>query len=317
MVLNEGNQSSFILLGFSEYPHLQAPLFLVFLTIYTVTLVGNLGIIVVRTNPKLHTPMYFFLSHLSFLDICSSSVFTPKLLEILVVEDRAISFKGCMAQFFFGCAFVITETSMLAVMACDRFVAVCNPLLCTVAMSPKLCTLLVAGTYSWGRICSLTITYSLLELSFCGSKLIRDFGCEYSAIISASCSDPYMNLMSFNQMTCFIISTLNEACSLLIILASYVFIVVTVIRMPSAGGLQKAFSTCASHLTATTIFHGTVLFLYCVSNSKSSWLLVKVATVFFIVLIPMLNPLIYSLRNKDVKETVRSLINTKLLSHSI
>ncbi|XP_068412223.1 LOW QUALITY PROTEIN: olfactory receptor 1165-like [Eschrichtius robustus] len=308
----------FILLGFSEYPHLQAPLFLVFLTIYTVTLVGNLGIIVViRTNPKLHTPMYFFLSHLSFLDICSSSVFTPKLLEILVVEDRAISFKGCIAQFFFGCAFVITETSTLAVMACDWFVAVCNPLLCTVAMSPKLCTLLVAGTYSWGRICSLTITYSLLELSFCGSKLIRDFGCEYSAIISASCSDPYMNLMSFNQMTRFIISTLNEACSLLIILASYVFIAVTVIRMPSAGGLQKVFSTCASHLTATTIFRGTVLFLYCISNSKSSWLLVKVATVFFIVLIPMLNPLIYSLRNKDVKETVRNLINTKLLSHSI
>ena len=277
-----------------------------------VTLVGNLGIIVViRTSPKLHTPMYFFLSHLSFSDICSSSVFTPKLLGILVVEDRVISFKGCMAQFFFGCAFVITEMSMLAVMAYDRCVAVCNPLLCTAAMSPKLCSLLVAGTYTWGGMCSWTITCSLLELS-CGSNVIHHFGCEYSAIISASCSDTH-----FSQLMCFLISTLNEVCSLLIILTSYAFIVVTIIKMPSAAGLRKAFSTCASHLTAITIFHGTVLFLYCVPNSKSSWLLIKVATVFFTVMSPMLNPLIYSLRNKDVKETVRSLITMKLLSPSI
>ena len=154
MVLNGGNQSSvtiFILLGFSEYPRLQVPIFQVFLTIYTVTLVGNLGIIVIiRTSPKLHTPMYFFLSHLSFLDICSSSVFTPKVLGILVVEDRVISFKGCMAQFFFGCAFMITEMSMLAVMAYDRFVAVCNPLLYTVAMSPKL-----AAFWSLGLTCGV------------------------------------------------------------------------------------------------------------------------------------------------------------------
>nr|XP_035960425.1 olfactory receptor 5D18-like [Halichoerus grypus] len=216
MSLGDGNQSSvttFILLGFSEYPHLQTPLFLVFLTIYTVTLVGNLGIIVViKINPKLHTPMYFFLSHLSFLDICYSSVFTPKLIEILVMEDRTISFKGCMVQFFFVCAFVITEMFMLAVMAYDRFVAVCNPLLYTVAMSQKLCALLVAGTYAWGGICSLTLTYSLLELSYCGSNIINHFGCEYSAILSLSCSDPY-----FSQMTCLAISTFNEACSLLII----------------------------------------------------------------------------------------------------
>ena len=316
MVLNEGNQSSvtmLILLGFSGYPCLQAPLFLVFLAIYTVTLVGNLGIVVViRTSPKLHTPMYFFLSHLSFSDICSSSVFTPKLLDILVVKDRVISFKGCMAQFFFGCAFVITEMSMLAVMAYDRCVAVCNPLLCTAAMSPKLCSLLVAGTYTWGGMCSWTITCSLLELSFSGSNVIHHFGCEYSAIISASCSDSH-----FSQLMCFLISTLNEVCSLLIILTSYAFIVVTIIKMPSAAGLRKAFSTCASHLTAITIFHGTVLFLYCVPNSKSSWLLIKVATVFFTVMSPMLNPLIYSLRNKDVKETVRSLITMKLLSPAI
>ena len=140
--------------------------------------------------------------------------------------------------------------------------------------------------------------------------VIHLFGCEYSAIISASCSDTH-----FSQLTCFIISTLNEVCSLLIILTSYVFIVVTIIKMPSAAGLQKAFSTCASHLTAITIFHGVILLLYCVPNSRSSWLFIKVATVLYTVVIPMLNPLIYSLRNNDVKETIRKLVNTKMFSH--
>ncbi|XP_062951857.1 olfactory receptor 1165-like [Cynocephalus volans] len=316
MGLQESNQSSvttFILLGFSEFPNLQAPLFLVFLLIYTATLVGNLGMtVIVRINPKPHTPMYVFLSHLSFLDICNSCVFTPKLLKILVVEDRTISFTGCMLQFFFGCAFVITEMFMLAVMAYDRFVAVCNPLLYTVATSPKLCVLLVAGSYTWGGLGSLTLTYSLLDLSYCTSNMIDHFGCEFSAILSVSCSDTY-----FSQMACLVISTFSEACSLLIILTSYGFILVTIIKMPPRGGLRKAFSTCASHLTAITIFHGIILLLYCVPNSKSSWLLVKVATVMFTVVIPMLNPLIYSLRNKDVKETLRRLINSKLHSHSM
>ena len=189
-------------------------------------------------------------------------------------------------QFFFGCTLVIKEVFMLAVMAYDQFVAVCNPLLYTVAVSLKLCSLLVTGTYTWGGMCSLTITCSLLELSFCGSNVIHHFVCEYSAIISASCSNSY-----FSQMTCFMISTLNEVCCLLTILASYIFIVVTIIKMPSAGGFQKAFSTCASHLTAITIFHGVILLLYCVPNSRSSWIFIKVATVLFTVVIPMLNPL--------------------------
>ncbi|MBZ3871557.1 Olfactory receptor 5D13 [Sciurus carolinensis] len=316
VVHDTGNQSSvstFILVGFSEFPRLQAPLFLLFLTIYTVTLVGNLGIIVIiRINPMLQTPMYFFLSHLSFLDICYSSVFTPKLLEILVVEDRTISFNGCMTQFFFICMFVITEMFMLAVMAYDRFVAVCNPLLYTVAMSHKFCAFLVTGTYTWGGLCFLIITHSLVQLSYCGSGLMNHFGCEYSAIISVSCSDS-----SFSQMACLAISIFSEACSLLITLASYIFIVVIVIRMPSKGGLRKAFSTCTSHLTAFSIFHGIIMLLYCVPHSRNFWLLVKVATALYAVMIPMLNPLIYSLRNKDVKETLRRLINSKLHSHPV
>ncbi|XP_006904911.1 olfactory receptor 5D13 [Pteropus alecto] len=306
---NQSGEVTFILLGFSEYPELRGPLFLVFLTIYTVTVLGNLGMItVIHINPKLHTPMYFFLSHLSFVDFCYSTTVTPKLLENLVVEDRTISFTGCIMQFFFACIFVVTETFLLAVMAYDRFVAVCNPLLYSAVMSQKLCYLLVGASFSWGIACSLTSTYFLLTLSFCGINFINNFVCEHGAIVAVSCSDPYIS-----QKIILVSATFNEISSLIIILTSYVFIFITVMKMPSTGGRHKAFSTCASHLTAITIFHGTILFLYCVPNSKSSWLMVKVASVFYTVVIPMLNPLIYSLRNKDVKETLRKLINTKLL----
>ncbi|XP_048216576.1 olfactory receptor 5D18-like [Perognathus longimembris pacificus] len=316
MVHNEVNQSqvtTFILLGFSEYPHLQVPLFCVFLMGYTVALMGNLGLIVVRMiNRKLRTPMYFFLSHLSFLDICYSSVLTPQLLELLVVERKMISFEGCMMQFFIGCACVVIEMFMLAVMAYDRLVAVCNPLLYTVTMSPKLCASLVAGTYLWGGLCSAILTYSLGQLSYCGAGIINHFGCEFSAVLSVACSDT-----TFSQMSCLGISLFNESCSLLITLASYVVIVVTILRMPSKGGLRRAFSTCTSHLTAISIFHGVILLLYCVPSSTRSWLLVKISTVLYAIIIPMLNPLIYSLRNKDVKETVRRLIKFQLQTHSL
>ncbi|XP_052037609.1 olfactory receptor 5D13-like [Apodemus sylvaticus] len=299
----------FILLGFSEYPDLQVPLFLMFLTIYTITVLGNLGMIgIIRINTKLHnTPMYFFLSHLSFVDFCYSTVVTPKLLENLIIEDRTISFSGCIMQFCFACTFVVTETYMLAVMAYDRFVAVCNPLLYTVAMSPKLCFILVSASYSWGLICSLTLTYFLLRLSFQGINIINNFVCEHAAIVAVSCSDPYIS-----QKIIFVSASFNEISSLIIILTSYVFIFITIMKLPSTGGRSKAFSTCASHLTAITIFHGTILFLYCVPNTKSSWLMVKVASVFYTVFIPMLNPLIYSLRNKDVKESVRKLMTKSL-----
>ncbi|XP_008562624.1 PREDICTED: olfactory receptor 5D13-like, partial [Galeopterus variegatus] len=308
---NQSSGFTFILLGFSEYPEFQVPLFLVFLAIYIVTVLGNLGMIaIIKINPKLHTPMYFFLSHLSFVDFCYSTVVTPKLLENLVVADRTISFTGCIMQFFFACIFVVTETFMLAVMAYDRFVAVCNPLLYTVVMSQKLCSMLVAASYCWGIVCSLTLTYFLLELSFRGNNIINNFVCEHAAIVAVSCSDPYVS-----HKIILVSATFNEISSLMIILTSYIFIFITVMKLHSTGGRQKVFSTCASHLTAITIFHGTILFLYCVPNSKSSWLLVKVASVFYTVIIPMLNPLIYSLRNKEVKETVKKLVNYKLFCH--
>ncbi|XP_012791170.2 olfactory receptor 5D13-like [Sorex araneus] len=305
---NQSAEATFILLGFSEYPDLQVPLFLIFLTIYIITVIGNLGMIfIIKINPKLHTPMYYFLSHLSFVDFCYSTVVTPKLLENLVVEDRTITFTGCISQFLFACVFVVTDLYLLAVMAYDRFVAVCSPLLYTTAMSQKLCAILVGASYSWALTGALTITYFLVNLSYRGKNIINNFVCEYAAIVSVSYSDPYI----IQEIT-FIYAVFNEVASLTIIVTSYAFIFITVMKMSSTGGRQKAFSTCASHITVITIFHGTILFLYCVPKSKDSWLVIKVASVFYTVVIPMLNPLIYSLRNKDVKETVRKFFYTKL-----
>ncbi|XP_027716545.1 olfactory receptor 5D18-like [Vombatus ursinus] len=302
----------FILLGFSDYPELQIPLFLLFLVIYMITVAGNLGmIVIIRINPKLHTPMYLFLSHLSFLDFCYSTVITPKLLQILVVEDRSISFAPCITQYSFAAICVVTEAFLLAVMAYDRFVAICNPLLYIVVMSQKRCALLLTAAYTWGIISSSMFIYSLLILSFSGTNIINNFLCEYSAILSASISDTHVTEMIF-----FILANFNTFFTLIIVLTSYLLIFVTVLKMNSASGRYKAFSTCASHLTGVTIFFGIILFLYCVPSSKSSWLLVRVNTIFYTVVIPMLNPLIYSLRNKDVKETIKKVIEVPARWHS-
>ncbi|XP_003423713.2 olfactory receptor 5D18-like [Loxodonta africana] len=312
MSFSERNKSGamFTLLGFSDCPELQVPLFMVFLAIYSVSVVGDLGmIVIIKINPKLHTPMYFFLSHLSFVDFCYSSIIAPKMLVNLVVEDRTISFLECVVQYFLFCTFVVTESLLLAVMAYDRFVAICSPLLYTVAMSQRLCAMLVVGSYAWGVGCSLILTCSALKLSFHGSNTINHF-CEFSSLLSLSCSNTHLS-----ELLLFIFATFNVVSTLLIILTSYVSIVFTILKMSSASGPHKAFSTYASHLTAITIFHGTILFLYCVPNSKNSRHTFKVASVFYTVVIPMLNPLIYSLRNKDVKNTVSKIMDAKVFSH--
>ncbi|XP_074083995.1 olfactory receptor 5D18-like [Macrotis lagotis] len=313
MMSEDRNQSAvvvFILLGFSDYPDLQIPLFFLFLIIYMVTVMGNLGmIIIIRINTKLHTPMYFFLSHLSFVDFCYSTGVTPKLLEILVVEDRRISFACCISQYFFTATSVLIEACLLAVMAYDRYVAIRDPLLYMVIISQKRCMLLVTGSYVWGITSSFIFTYSLIRLSFCGTNIINNFLCEYSVLLSASCSDKHIS-----EMILFILANFNVFSTLITVLMSYILIFFTIINMQTATGRIKAFSTCASHLTAICIFYGSLLFLYCVPSSKNSWLIVKVTTVFYTVVIPMLNPLIYSLRNKDVKETVKKLMGTNIVS---
>ncbi|XP_043825387.1 olfactory receptor 5D13-like [Dromiciops gliroides] len=306
MVTSDNNQSTavmFILLGFSEYPQLKVPLFLLFFTVYAVAVLGNVGmIVIIKISPKLQTPMYFFLKHLSFVDFCYSTIVVPKLLENLVVEDRSISIRCCIIQFSFGVTCVMTEMVMLAVMAYDRFVAICYPLLYTVYVSPKWCVLLVTVAYSCGIINSIVLTYSLLILSYCETKIIDNFGCEYSVFLSATCSDKH-----FSEIMLYIIANFNILSTLSIILTSYIFIFVTIFKMHSSSGRYKTLSTCASHLTAVTIFYGPMFFLYCIPNFKNSSLVVKLGSVFYTVVVPMLNPLIYSLRNKDVKGTFRKL----------
>ncbi|XP_055990258.1 olfactory receptor 5L1-like [Sorex fumeus] len=302
--------SEFILLGLTEVPELRVWLFLVFLLIYGVTVVGNLGMIsLIRVSSRLHTPMYFFLSHLSFVDFCYSTVIVPKMLASIIMEEKGISFQGCATQFYFFCTCVITEIILLAVMAYDRFVAICNPLLYTVAMSQNLCMGLVSCCYLCGTVCSLIHLCLALEITSYRSNVINHFFCDIPPLLSLACSD-----VSMNELLLHILATFNELSTIVIISTSYLFILVTILRMRSAEGRCKAFSTCASHLTAIVVFHGTILFIYCRPSTGDTTDTDKVATVFYTVVIPMLNPLIYSLRNKDVKESLRKVVSFKIIS---
>ncbi|XP_007088860.2 olfactory receptor 5L1-like [Panthera tigris] len=311
--MGKGNCSSvteFILLGFAEAPELRVALFSVFLLIYGVTVLGNLGMMaVIQVSCHLHTPMYFFLSHLSFVDFCYSTVIVPKMLTNTLNEDKAISFLGCTVQFYLFCTCVVSEVFLLAVMAYDRFVAICNPLLYTVTMSRNLCVELVSCCYLCGMVCSLIHLCLALEIPSYTSNVIDHFFCDLPPLLSLACSD-----VTMNELLLYIVATFNEITTIVIILTSYLLILITILRMHSAEGRRKAFSTCASHLTAILVFHGTILFTYCRPSSGNSMDTDKVATVFYTVVIPMLNPLIYSLRNKDVKEALRRMVSSKIFS---
>ena len=311
--MGTGNCSSvteFILLGFAEAPELRVALFSVFLLSYGVTVLGNLGMMaVIQVSCHLHTPMYFFLSHLSFVDFCYSTVIVPKMLTNILNEDKTISFLGCCVQFYLFCTCVVSEVFLLAVMAYDRFVAIWNPLLYTVTMSRNLCVELVSCCYLCGMVCSLIHLCLALEITSYRSNVIDHFFCDLPPLLSLACSD-----VTMNELMVFIVATFNEITTIVIILTSYLLILITILRMHSAEGRHKAFSTCASHLTAILVFHGTILFTYCRPSSGNSMDTDKVATVFYTVVIPMLNPLIYSLRNKDVKEALRKMVSSKIFS---
>ncbi|NXC43614.1 O1019 protein, partial [Penelope pileata] len=293
----EGNHSvvtEFVLLGFTN---LQELLFVIFLLIYITTLVGNLGMIVlIRSDPQLHTPMYFFLSHLSFLDVCYSSSITPKLLLGLLAERKVISFSGCLTQLFFYLAFITTETIFLAIMAYDRCVAIRQPLHYLVVMSHGVCIWLVVGSYVAGSLNALVHTMALLQLSFCGPNLVNHFYCEIPPLLLLSCSETRLNEMLMLSCTSFILAFL-----LLAILISYTSILLTICRMRSAEGRHKAFITCTSHLAAVTLFCGSASFLYLHPLSSHAVDKRKTASVFYAVVTPMLNPFIYSLRNTEVR----------------
>ena len=299
--------TGFILLGFSDAPELRVFLFLLFLSIYGVTVWGNLGMIaLIQVSSGLHTPMYFFLSHLSFVDFCYSTTITPKMLANILNEDRAISFLECTVQFYLFCTFGVTEVVLLAVMAYDRFVAICDPLLYMVTMSRNLCVELVSCCYLNGTVCSVIHLCLALQIPSYRSNVINHFFCDLPPLLSLACSD-----VTVNQLVLYIVATFNEVITIVVILMSYLFILITILRMHSAEGRCKAFSTCASHLT---VLQGTILFIYCRPHSGNSMDTDKVATVFYTVVIPMVNPLIYSLRNKDVKEALRKVVNSKIFS---
>ncbi|EPQ19508.1 Olfactory receptor 5L2 [Myotis brandtii] len=311
--MGEGNCTTvteFILLGLSDVPELRVFLSLLFLLIYGVTVLGNLGMsALIQVSSGLHTPMYFFLSHLSFVDFCYSTIIVPKMLFNMLTKDKTISFLGCMVQFYLFCAYGITEFFLLAVMAYDRFVAICNPLLYMVTMSRTLSVELVSCCYLGGTVCSLIHLCLALEIPSFRSNVINHFFCDLPPLLSLACSDVFMN-----ELLLYIVATFNEIITIVIILTSYLFILITILRMHSAQGRRKAFSTCASHLTAIVVLQGAILFSYCRPSSGNSVDTDKVASVFYTVVIPMLNPLIYSLRNKDVKEALKKVLRSSFLS---
>ncbi|XP_012787322.2 olfactory receptor 151-like [Sorex araneus] len=300
---NYSTVTEFILDGLTHRPELQLPLFSLFLGIYGVTVVGNLGMILLITlNSKLQSPMYFFLGNLSFLDLSYSSVVTPKLLGNFVLEKNVISYSGCMSQLFFFCVFIIGECFMLTAMAYDRYVAICNPLLYNVTMSPKMCNMLVIGVYSISTMGSLAHTVAMTRLSFCGDNVIRHFYCDIFPLLKLSCSSTHVN-----ELLLILIAGFNVLASTPPILISYAFIFVKIFQMPSTESRSKAFGTCGSHLTTVGVFYGSAIFMY-LKPSSSNMAQEKVASVFYATVIPMLNPLIYSLRNKDVKNVLRKVL---------
>ncbi|XP_001374653.2 olfactory receptor 1052-like [Monodelphis domestica] len=299
--------TEFFLLGLTDREELKLILFIFFLIIYIISLMGNLGMIVlIQITPKLHTPMYFFLTCLSFVDACYSSVAGPKMLWHFIVEKATISFTACMLQYFLLATFITTEGFFLAVMAYDRYVAIAKPLLYMVAMTKRVCIMLVIGSCIGGLFNSLTHTIGLVQLTFCGPNVISHFFCDLPPLLKLSCSDT-----SLNELLVIIYTGVISIITLLTVIISYIFIVVAIFRIRSAAGMRKAFSTCASHLTAVTLFYGSISFNYIQPSSKYSLEQEKVVSVFYIMVIPMLNPLIYSLRNKEVQDAVKKVIELK------
>ncbi|XP_001377034.3 olfactory receptor 5B12 [Monodelphis domestica] len=298
---NSSEVNEFILIGLTDAPELQIPLFIIFILIYLITLVGNLGIIaLISWDSSLHTPMYFFLSNLSLVDFGYSSTITPKVMTGLLTGDKAISHNGCATQLFFFGAFATIESFLLGSMAYDRYAAVCRPLHYTTTMTSTVCAYLVSGSYICGFLTSSIVIGNIFSLSFCRSNVVHHFFCDIPPLLVLSCSEIHII-----ESIIFILGSFNAIFPFFVIFTSYLFIFITILKIHSAEGRQKAFSTCASHLTAVSIFYGTCTFMYFRPNSIHSMDSDKIVSVFYSMVIPMLNPLVYSLRNKDVKNSFR------------
>ncbi|XP_029142469.1 olfactory receptor 1020-like [Protobothrops mucrosquamatus] len=301
---NHTRVSNFILLGITDQKELQLPLFVLFLLIYIITLMGNLGmILLIKTDSRLHIPMYFFLSNLAFVDVNYSSSITPNMLVSLLTERKNIGFFACATQMF---VFVIcgsTECLLLAVMAFDRYVAICNPLNYSAIMSGKWCFWLVAVSYVLSICYSVLYIVCVFSLPFCGSNVINHFYCDIPPLLKLSCSDTRIN-----QIVIFVQVSINCISTTVVILISYACILSTILKIRSTTSKSKAFSTCSSHLIVVSLFYGTIFFMYLRPSSTYALEEDKVASLFYTVVIPMLNPLIYSLRNKDMKEAFQKIL---------
>ncbi|XP_074141130.1 olfactory receptor 8D1-like [Sminthopsis crassicaudata] len=301
-----GNHSTvieFILMGLTNQPEFQIPLFLLFLQIYIISMMGNLGLLLlIKTSSNLHTPMYYFLSNLSFIDLCYSSVITPKMLVSFVSEKNIITYPGCLTQFFFFCTFAIADLFILSATAYDRYVAICNPFIYTTTMSRRTCFLLVVGVCTMGVFGTVTHTSALTRLSFCGNNVISHYFCDIPPLLKLSCSSTHLN-----ELLVMLLVVINSLVTTLSILISYIFILSNILNIRSAKGRSKAFSTCASHLESVGVLYGSIIFMYCQPASTSYITQQKVSLVIYTIVIPMLNPWIYSLRNKDVKDALRKI----------
>ena len=302
---NCSSLTEFIFLGITDNTENKVILFIIFLPVCLINLPANPRmIILIRMDLQLNTPMYFILSHLSFCDLCYSTAIGPKMLVDLFATNKSISFCGCALQFLVFCTFVDSECLLLAVMAYDRYKAISSPLLYAVSMSSEVCSLLLAGVYLVGMIDGLINTTLAFRLCFCGSNEINHFFCDVPPLLLISCSDTQLN-----ELVIFMIFGFIELSSISGVLVSYCYIILSVLKIHSAEGRFKAFSTCTSHLTAVAIFQGTLFFMYFRPSSSYSLDEDKMTSLFYTLVIPVLNPLIYSLRNKDVKEALEKFKN--------
>ncbi|XP_004438465.1 PREDICTED: olfactory receptor 8B12-like [Ceratotherium simum simum] len=302
--------TEFILAGLTDQPGLQIPLFFLFLGFYMVTVVGNLALItLIGLKSHLHTPMYFFLFNLSLIDLCYSTTITPKMLTSFVSKQNIILHSACMTQFFFFAFFVISESFILSAMAYDRYVAICKPLVYTVTMSPEVCLFLLLGVYVMGFSGAMAHMGSIASLNFCANNLVNHFMCDVFPLLQLSCNSTYVH-----ELVVFIFVIIDIGMPIVTIFISYGLILLSILHIPSTEGRSKAFSTCSSHIIVISLFFGSGAFMYLKPSSILPLDQGKVSSLFYTIVVPMLNPLIYSLRNKDVKVALRKTLGRNIFS---
>ncbi|XP_005378480.1 PREDICTED: olfactory receptor 8B12-like [Chinchilla lanigera] len=308
MAARNSSVTEFILAGLTDQPGLRIPLFFLFLGFYLITVLGNLSLIIlIALNSHLHTPMYFFLFNLSLIDLSYSTTITPKMLMSFISKKNIILYTGCMTQLFFFCFFVISESFVLSAMAYDRYVAICNPLVYTLTMSPQVCSLLLLGVYGMGFTGAMAHTGNIMSLIFCSDNLINHFMCDILPLLELSC-----NSTDANDLVVFVVVAIDIGIPIITIFISYALILSSILRIHSTEGRSKAFSTCSTHMSVVLLFFGSGAFMYLKSPTILPLDQGKVSSLFYTILVPMLNPLIYSLRNKDVKVAFRKTLGRKI-----